>query len=138
MKKVTVNQVVEAYRMLGNINLNGVAIDEIRGFMRFKADSLPLVTNWDNLIKAVLENFKGKTVTQDELNKALNEALAEEIAREVEIPSFTFSPDSKAIILSQSNITNGDLDRVLEWLAPEKKENNEDNTKKDKKKVKKE
>lgn len=138
MKKVTVNQVVEAYRTLGNINLNGVAIDEIRGFMRFKADSLPLVTNWDNLIKAVLENFKGKTVTQDELNKALNEALAEEISREVEIPSFTFSPDSKAIILSQSNITNGDLDRVLEWVAPENKENNEDNTKKDKKKVKKE
>lgn len=137
MKKVTVNQVVEAYRTLGNINLNGVAIDEIRGFMRFKADSLPLVTNWDNLIKAVLENFKGKMVTQDELNKALNEALAEEISREVEIPSFTFSPDSKAIILSQSNITNGDLDRVLEWVAPENKENNEDNTKKDKKKVKK-
>lgn len=138
MKKVTVSQVVEAYRTLGNINLNGVAIDEIRGFMRFKADSLPLVTNWDNLIKAVLENFKGKTVTQDELNKAINEALAEEIAREVEIPSFTFSPDSKAIILSQSNITNGDLDRVLGWVAPENKENNEDTTKKDKKKVKKE
>lgn len=130
MKKVTVNQVVEAYRTLGNINLNGVAIDEIRGFMRFKADSLPLVTNWDNLIKAVLENFKGKTVTQDELNKALNEALAEEISREVEIPSFTFSPDSKAIILSQSNITNGDLDRVLGWVAPENKENNEDTAKK--------
>lgn len=125
MKKVTVHQVVEAYKTLGNINLNGVAIDEIRGFMRFKADSLPLVTNWDNLIKSVLENFKGKTVTQDELNKAINEALADEIAREVEIPSFTFSPDSKAIILSQSNITNGDLDRVLGWLAPEKKENNE-------------
>lgn len=125
MKKVTVHQVVEAYKTLGNINLNGVAIDEIRGFMRFKAEALPLVTNWDNLIKSALENFKGKTVTQDELNKALNEALAEEISREVEIPSFTFSPDSKAIILSQSNITNGELDRVLGWLALEKKENNE-------------
>lgn len=125
MKKVTVHQVVEAYKTLGNINLNGVAIDEIRGFMRFKAEALPLVTNWDNLIKSALENFKGKTVTQVELNKAINEALADEIAREVEIPSFTFSPDSKAIILSQSNITNGDLDRVLGWLALEKKENNE-------------
>lgn len=125
MKKVTVNQVVEADKVLAMAMLNGVAIEEIKSIMRFRAEARPIVNNWTDLIKSALENFKGKEVTQEELNKALNEALADEIVREVEITPFVLSEDSKAIILSQSKITNGDLDRVLEWLAPEKKENNE-------------
>ena len=125
MKKVTVNQVVEADKVLAVAMLNGVAIEEIKAIMRFRAEARPIVNNWNDLIKSALENFKGKEVTQEELNKALNEALADEIVREVEITPFVLSEDSKAIILSQSKITNGELDRVLGWLAPEKKENNE-------------
>lgn len=122
MKKVTVNQVVEADKVLAMAMLNGVAIEEIKAIMRFRAEARPIVNNWNDLIKSALENFKGKEVTQEELNKALNEALADEIVREVEITPFVLSEDSKAIILSQSKITNGGLDVVLEWVAPEKKE----------------
>ena len=122
MKKVTVNQVVEADQMLAMAILNGVAIEDIKAIMRFRAEARPIVNNWNDLIKSALENFKGKKVTQDELNKALNEALADEIVREVEITPFVLSEDSKAIILSQSKITNGGLDVVLEWVAPEKNE----------------
>ena len=122
MKKVTVNQVVEADKVLAMAMLNGVAIEEIKAIMRFRAEARPIVNNWNDLIKSALENFKGKEVTQEELNKALNEALADEIVREVEITPFVLSEDSKAIILSQSKITNGGLDVVLEWLAPENKE----------------
>lgn len=125
MKKVTVNQVVEADKVLAMAMLNGVAIEEIKAIMRFRAEARPIVNNWNDLIKSALENFKGKEVTQEELNKALNEALADEVVREVEITPFGLSEDSKAIILSQSKITNGGLDVVLEWVAPEKKENNE-------------
>lgn len=125
MKKVTVNQVVETDKVLAMAMLNGVAIEEIKAIMRFRAEVRPIVNNWNDLIKSALENFKGKEVTQEELNKALNEALADEIVREVEITPFVLSEDSKAIILSQSKITNGGLDVVLEWVAPEKKENNE-------------
>jgi hypothetical protein len=125
MKKVTVNQVVEADKVLAMAMLNGVAIEEIKAIMRFRAEARPIVNNWNDLIKSALENFKGKEVTQEELNKALNEALADEVVREVEITPFGLSEDSKAIILSQSKITNGGLDVVLEWLAPENKENNE-------------
>lgn len=125
MKKVTVNQVVEADKVLAMAMLNGVAIEEIKSIMRFRAEARPIVNNWNDLIKSALENFKGKEVTQEELNKALNEALADEVVREVEITPFGLSEDSKAIILSQSKITNGGLDVVLEWLAPENKENNE-------------
>lgn len=121
MKKVTVNQVVEADNVLAMAMLNGVAIEEIKAIMRFRAEARPIVNNWNDLIKSALENFKGKEVTQEELNKALNEALADEIVREVEITPFGLSEDSKAIILSQSKITNGGLDVVLEWVAPEKK-----------------
>lgn len=138
MKKVTVNQVVEADQVLAMAMLNGVAIEEIKAIMRFRAEARPIVNNWNDLIKSALENFKGKKVTQEELNKALNEALADEIIREVEITPFVLSEDSKVIILSQSKITNGGLDMVLEWVAPEKKDSNEGNTKKDKKKVNKE
>lgn len=122
MKKVTVNQVVEADKVLAMAMLNGVAIEEIKAIMRFRAEARPIVNNWNDLIKSALENFKGKEVTQEELNKALNEALADEIVREVEITPFVLSEDSKAIILSQSKITNGGLDVVLEWVASEKKE----------------
>lgn len=122
MKKVTVNQVVEADKVLAMAMLNGVAIEEIKSIMRFRAEARPIVNNWNDLIKSALENFKGKEVLQEELNKALNEALADEIVREVEITPFVLSEDSKAIILSQSKITNGGLDVVLEWVAPEKKE----------------
>lgn len=122
MKKLTVNQVVEADKVLAMAMLNGVAIEEIKAIMRFRAEARPIVNNWNDLIKSALENFKGKEVTQEELNKALNEALADEIVREVEITPFVLSEDSKAIILSQSKITNGGLDVVLEWVAPEKKE----------------
>lgn len=122
MKKVTVNQVVEADKVLAMAMLNGVAIEEIKSIMRFRAEARPIVNNWTDLIKSALENFKGKEVTQEELNKALNEALADEIVREVEITPFVLSEDSKAIILSQSKITNGGLDVVLDWVAPEKKE----------------
>jgi hypothetical protein len=122
MKKVTVNQVVEADKVLAMAMLNGVAIEEIKAIMRFRAEARPIVNNWNDLIRSALENFKGKEVTQEELNKALNEALADEIVREVEITPFGLSEDSKAIILSQSKITNGGLDVVLEWVAPEKKE----------------
>lgn len=125
MKKVTVNQVVEADKVLAMAMLNGVAIEEIKTIMRFRAEARPIVNNWNDLIKSALENFKGKEFTQEELNKALNEALADEVVREVEITPFGLSEDSKAIILSQSKITNGGLDTVLEWLAPENKENNE-------------
>lgn len=120
MKKVTVNQVVEADKVLAMAMLNGVAIEEIKAIMRFRAEARPIVNNWNDLIKSALENFKGKEVTQEELNKALNEALADEIVREVEITPFGLSEDSKAIILSQSKITNGGLDVVLEWVAPKK------------------
>lgn len=122
MKKVTVNQVVEADKVLAMAMLNGVAIEEIKSIMRFRAEARPIVNNWNDLIKSALENFKGKEVTQEELNKALNEALADEIVREVEITPFVLSEDSKAIILSQSKITSGSLDVVLEWIAPEKKD----------------
>lgn len=125
MKKVTVNQVVEADKVLAMAMLNGVAIEEIKAIMRFRAEARPIVNNWNDLIKSALENFKGKEVTQEELNKALNEALSDEVVREVEITPFGLSEDSKAIILSQSKITNGGLDVVLEWVAPENKENNE-------------
>lgn len=138
MKKVTVNQVVKVDQVLAMAMLNGVAIEEVKAIMRFRAEARPIVNNWNDLIKSALENFKGKEVTQEELNKAINEALADEIEREVEITPFGLSDDSKAIILSQSNIINGGFDAVLEWVAPEKKDSNEDNTKKDKKKVKKE
>lgn len=120
MKKVTVNQVVEADKVLAMAMLNGVAIEEIKSIMRFRAEARPIVNNWNDLIKSALENFKGKEVTQEELNKALNEALADEVVREVEITPFVLSEDSKAIILSQSKITNGGLDVVLEWVAPKK------------------
>lgn len=122
MKKLTVNQVVEADKVLAMAMLNGVAIEEIKAIMRFRAEARPIVNNWNDLIRSALENFKGKEVTQEELNKALNEALADEIVREVEITPFVLSEDSKAIILSQSKITSGRLDVVLEWVAPEKKE----------------
>jgi hypothetical protein len=122
MKKVTVNQVVEADKVLAMAMLNGVAIEEIKAIMRFRAEARPIVNNWNDLIRSALENFKGKEVTQEELNKALNEALADEIVREVEITPFGLSEDSKAIILSQSKITNGGLDVLLEWVAPEKKQ----------------
>lgn len=124
MKKVTVNQVVEADKVLAMAMLNGVAIEEIKSIMRFRAEARPIVNNWNDLIKSALENFKGKEVTQEELNKALNEALADEIVREVEITPFVLSEDSKAIILSQSKITNGGLDVVLEWVAPKKENKN--------------
>lgn len=123
MKKVTVNQVVEADKVLAMAMLNGVAIEEIKAIMRFRAEARPIVNNWNDLIKSALENFKGKEVTQEELNKALNEALSDEVVREVEITPFVLSEDSKAIILSQSKITNGGLDVVLGWLAPEKEGN---------------
>lgn len=122
MKKVTVNQVVEADKVLAMAMLNGVAIEEIKSIMRFRAEARPIVNNWNDLIKSALENFKGKEVAQEELNKVLNEALADEIVREVEITPFVLSEDSKAIILSQSKITNGGLDIVLGWLAPKKEE----------------
>lgn len=122
MKKVTVNQVVEADKVLAMAMLNGVAIEEIKSIMRFRAEARPIVNNWNDLIKSALENFKGKEVTQEELNKALNEALADEVVREVEITPFGLSEDSKAIILSQSKITSGSLDVVLEWVAPGKKD----------------
>ncbi|MBQ4127847.1 MAG: hypothetical protein IJD72_07760 [Alistipes sp.] len=122
MKKVTVNQVVEADQVLAMAILNGVAIEDIKAIMRFRAEARPIVNNWNDLIKSALENFKGKKVTQEELNKAINEALVDEIVREVEITPFGLSEDSKVIILSQSKITNGGLDVVLEWVAPEKKE----------------
>lgn len=122
MKKVTVNQVVEADKVLAMAMLNGVAIEEIKAIMRFRAEARPIVNNWNDLIKSALENFKGKEVTQDELNKSLNDALADEVTREVEVTPLTLSEDSKAIILSQSKITNGGLDVVLGWLAPEKEE----------------
>lgn len=124
MKKVTVNQVVEADKVLAMAMLNGVDIEEIKAIMRFRAEARPIVNNWNDLIKSALENFKGKEVTQEELNKALNEALADEIVREVEITPFVLSEDSKAIILSQSKITNGGLDVVLEWVAPKKENKN--------------
>lgn len=124
MKKVTVNQVVEADKVLAMAMLNGVAIEEIKSIMRFRAEARPIVNNWNDLIKSALENFKGKEVAQEELNKALNEALADEIVREVEITPFVLSEDSKAIILSQSKITNGGLDVVLEWVAPKKENKN--------------
>lgn len=122
MKKIKVLDVVNIYRAFNDVSLYGVPMEDAKAFMRFRREARPVALGWDEQVKEALEKLKGETITEEELNKHLNEVLGEEAMREVEITPFAFSNDGEDMILPQMRVVGGQWEAMKEALKPEEKE----------------
>lgn len=124
MKTMKVLDVVNINRVMDGVMLSGAPMADVKAVMRFRREAKPIVDGWNDIIKDAIEKLKGENITEDELNKHLNEALADEAMREVEITPFVISADGEDAIIAQSKIACGDLDVIKAALRPdeEKKE----------------
>ena len=122
MKKVKVLDVVNIKNDFNGVTFHGAPLEDVRKWVKFRGEINETVTLWATMYKEAIEKLNGKTVTDDELDKHLNEVLGEEAMREVEITPFLFSEDAEVIILSGSHIPAGRWEWIKEVLKPEDKE----------------
>jgi hypothetical protein len=122
MKKIKALDVVNIYRAFNDVSLYGVPMEDAKAFMRFRREARPVALGWDEQVKEALEKLKGETITEEELNKHLNEVLGEEAMREVEITPFAFSNDGEDMIIPQMRVVGGQWEAMKEALKPEKEE----------------
>ena len=122
MKKIKVLDVVNIYGAFNDVSLYGVPMEDAKAFMRFRREARPVALGWDELVKEAIEKLKGETITEEQLNKHLNEALADEAIRDVEITPFVFSDDGGDLILPQMRVASGQWEAIKGALKPEKEE----------------
>lgn len=114
LEVININHVFDA------VMLQGAPIEDVKAVMRFRREATPIVDGWNALVRDAVQKLNGETMTEEELNKHLNDALSDEANREVEITPFTISEDGEAVILSKSNIACGQWEAVKHALKPEK------------------
>ncbi len=116
MKTLKVIDVVNINRIFDNIVLQGAPLADIKAVVKFRAESRPTIDAWDAIIKDTISKLKGETITEDELNKQLNEALSDEAVRDVEITPLSLSEEAEIIILANSKITPGNMNAIKALL----------------------
>lgn len=119
MKKLKILEVLNINAILNNIVLRNVPMEDVRAIMHLCREITPITDNWQSFVKEAVNKLKDDNITDEQLNKHLNDALSEEILQEVEVPSLTISPEGEDLILAQSHITRGELETVKVLLKPE-------------------
>lgn len=122
MKKIKVLDVVNINKAFDGVTLQGAPIEDVKAILRFRREAQPVVNGWDDLLKDAIAKLKGETITEEQLNKHLNEALADEANREVEITPFAISEDGEVAILAQSRVECGQWEAIKDALKPVEKE----------------
>lgn len=127
MKTLKVFQVKNLKEIVDRFKMTGAPTADMKAIFKFYGEVKPSMDTIEALIKEALEKLKGETVTEAELNKAINDALADELMKDVEITPFTLSEDAQETIARLSNVTFGEIQMVLAMVAEDKKDSNEDN-----------
>lgn len=122
MKKIKVLDIVNINKVLDGAMLLGAPIEDVKAILRFRREAQPVVNGWNDLLKDAITKLKGETITEEQLNKHLNEALADEANREVEITPFAISEDGEVAILAQSRVECGQWEAIKGALKPVAKE----------------
>ena len=119
MKKVKVLDVVNIKNDFNGVTFHGAPLEDVKKWVKFRGEINETVTLWATMCKEAIEKLNGETITDDELDKHLNEVLGEEAMREVEITPFSFSEDAEAIILANIHIPIGRWEWIKMVLEPE-------------------
>ena len=127
MKTLKVFQVKNLKEIVDRFKMTSAPTADMKAIFKFYGEVTPSTDIIESLIKEALEKLKGETVTETELNKAINDALADELMKDVEITPFTLSEEAQEIIARLSNVTLGEIQMVLAMVAEEKNDSNEDN-----------
>lgn len=122
MKKIKVIEAVELDKILDKVMLKGAPMEDSKAILKLCGEVEPVVDAWQKAVKNAMQKLdlkEGETMTLAEVDKYLSEVLQDEIVREVEITPFTISADGEAAILSQSDITRGQIRAVKEIVKKE-------------------
>lgn len=122
MKNVKVLDVVNINKALDGVSLQGAPLEDVKKLVRFGGETYAVVEKWNTMLKDAIAKLKGDSITEEELNKHLNEVLGEEAMREVEITPFTLSEDAEAIILANIGVVIGEWKAIKNVLKPKKEE----------------
>lgn len=124
MKKIKVIEAVEINNILDNVMLKGAPIEDSKAILKLCGEVEPVVDAWQKAVKNAMQKLDlkaGETMTLAEVNQYLSEVLHDDMVREVEITPFTLSADGEAAILSQSDITRGQI-RAIKGIVKKEEE----------------